>query len=64
MIKYNIKSRSYICKLLQGKIRSTSEVNKLAHQKYPEKFKHSEESREKIRQTRLKYLKEHPENTA
>lgn len=64
MVKYNIKSRSYICKLLQGKIRSMSEANKLAHQKYPEKFKHSEESREKIRQTRLEYLKEHPENTA
>lgn len=64
MVKYNIKSRSYICKLLQGKIRSTSEANKLAHQKYPDKFKHSEESKEKIRQTRLEYLKEHPENTA
>ena len=64
MVKYNIKSRSYICKLLQGKIRSTSEANKLAHQKHPEKFKHSEESKEKIRQTRLEYLKEHPENTA
>lgn len=64
MIKHNIRSRSYLCKLLQGKIRSTSEANKLAHEKYPEKFKHSEESKEKIRKIRLQYLKEHPENTA
>ena len=64
MIKHNIRSRSYLCKLLQGKIRSTSEANKLAHKKYPERFKHSEESKEKIRKIRLQYLKEHPENTA
>lgn len=65
MIKYSIKSRSYLTdKLLKDKIRSISEANKIAHEKHPERFKHTEESKVKLREIRLKYLKEHPENTA
>lgn len=65
MIKYNIKSHSYLTdKLLKDKMRSISEANKVAHEKHPERFKHTEESKAKMREKRLKYLKEHPENTA
>lgn len=64
MTKYSIKSRSYTQKLLKDVVRSTSEANKIAHKKYPEKFQHSEKTKEKIRQARLKYMKEHPEDTA
>ena len=65
MTKYNIKSRSYLTdKLLKGKIRTLSEANKVAYEKHPERFKHTEESKAKLREKRLKYLKEHPENTA
>ena len=63
-IKYNIKSNSYVQKLLKDVARSTSEAQKLAHKKFPERFKLSEDTKEKIRQARLKYMKEHPEDTA
>lgn len=62
--KYNIKSNSVVQKLLKDYARSKSESNKLAHLKHPESFKHSEESKEKIRQARLKFMKDHPEQTA
>ena len=65
MIKYNIKSRSYLTdKLLKDKMRSISEANKIVHEKHPERFKHTEKSKAKLREIRLRYLKEHPENTA
>lgn len=62
--KYNIKSNSYVQKLLKDVVRSFSEAGKIAHKKYPEKFKQSEEAKDKLRQARLKYMKEHPEDTA
>lgn len=62
--KYNIKSNSYAQKLLKPVIRSVSEANVIAHRKKPDSFKHSEESKQKIRTARLKYMKEHPEETA
>lgn len=62
--KYNIKSKLWVDKLLKGKKRSASEGNKLAHKKYPERFKHTEESKIKIRETHFKWMKEHPEQTA
>lgn len=63
--KYNIKSKSWIqYKLLDGVTRDLSEANKIAHKKYPGKFKQTETSKEKIRIARLKFLKEHPEQTA
>lgn len=62
--KYNIRSNSYVQKLLKDVVRSFSEANKIAHKKYPEKFKQSEEAKDKLRQARLKYMKEHPEDTA
>lgn len=64
MLKYGIKSKYYIAKLLNGIIRNYSEANKIAHQKYPEKYLHNEETKNKIREARLKFMKEHPEQTA
>ena len=63
--KYNVKSKEYLCKkLLKNKIRSVSESGKLAHKKYQQNFKHTEETKNKIRKARLKFMKEHPEETA
>ena len=45
-------------------MRSFSESGKIAHRKKPERYKHTEESKAKLRAARLKYMKEHPENTA
>ena len=63
-LKYNIKSSSYIQKVLKNQTRTLSESNKIAHKRKPNCFKHSEESKQKIREIRLKYMKEHPEETA
>lgn len=64
MAKYNIKSHSYVQKLLEGHVRSASEAGKIAHKRKAANFKLSEKTKEKIRQARLKYMKEHPEDTA
>lgn len=64
MKKYNIKSSVRIRKILEGYIRSTSEALKAAHIKYPEAFKPSNETKAKIRAARLKFMAEHPEQTA
>lgn len=64
-VKYGYKSKSYVSKyLLDGNIRSVSEANKLAHKKFPERFKHTEETKCKIREKRLRFMEEHPEQTA
>ena len=63
--KYNIKANQWIrLKLLHGITRNFSEANKLAHKKYPERFRLSEEAKSKVREARLKFMKEHPEQTA
>ena len=63
--KYNVKSKEYLCKkLLKNKIRNFSKSAKLAHKKYPQNFKHTEETKNKIRKVRLKFMEEHPEETA
>lgn len=62
--KYNIKSKSYAQKVLKPVMRSISESNVIAHKRKPESFKHTAETKEKMRKSRLKYMKEHPENTA
>lgn len=62
--KYDIRSRSWIEKLVKPYMRSFSESVKIAHRKKPNSFKHSEESKAKLRDARLKYMKEHPEKTA
>ena len=62
--KYSVKSKIWVDKLLDGKKRSFSEANKIAHKKHPNSFKHSEEAKDKIRKARLNWMKEHPEQTA
>lgn len=63
-IKYNIKSKEYIRKLLVGLMRTPRESSKLAHKLYPDNFKLSDCAKNKIREARLRYMKEHPEDTA
>ena len=63
--KYGIKSKSYVRDyLLEGDVRTPSESNKLAHKKFPSHFKHTDETKQKMRIKRLKWIKEHPEKTA
>ena len=64
MVKYNIRSRSYVSKVLSGYTRSNSEGNKIAHIMKPHLFKHSEKTKALMREKRLKFMKEHPEKTA
>lgn len=62
--KYNIKSHGWLSKFLSGKTRSISEGVKNIRKRHPEKFKHSDETKQKLRIKQLQYLKEHPEKTA
>lgn len=63
-VKYGIKSKEFLRKLIGNDIRKTSEANIIAHKKFPERFKHSEETKQKMRDSRLKWMKLHPEKTA
>jgi len=49
--------------ILENTSRSPGEASKLAHRKYPESFKHSDETKEKIRQKRLSHLEENREGS-
>lgn len=63
--KYKIKSKSYIVKyILNGKTRTLSESLKLAHKKYPNSFKHTIETKRKMREKRLEWMKNNQEKTA
>ena len=63
--KYSISSKSYVSNyVLSGKTRSLSESIKIAHRKYSDSFKHTEETKKKMREKRLAWMKEHPEKTA
>ena len=63
--KYNMSSKSYISNyVLSGKTRSVSEAGKLAHKKYTESFRHTEETKKKMREKRLAWMKANPEKTA
>lgn len=65
--KLNIKyrcSKSLISNLVSDIVRTTSESGKMAHSLYPDKFKHTDESKIKLREIRLKWMKDNPEKTA
>ena len=62
--KYNIKSNTWIQNFLKGITRTPSEALKIAHKKYPYKFKHSEETKKKLSKIRLNFMKNNPESTA
>lgn len=57
-------SKTRVSFLLGDKVRTTSESCILAHKMYPEKFKHTEESKNKLREKRLEWMKNNPEKTA
>jgi very-short-patch-repair endonuclease len=61
--KFKVQSDD-IKNILGNKVRSLSEANKLAHKKYPENFKHTEESKKIMREKRLEFMKNNPEKTA
>ena len=67
VLKLNAKygcSKHIIYRLISDISRSLSESMKMAHSLYPDKFKLKQESKEKIRNFRLKWMKENPEKTA
>ena len=49
-----------ICKYLKGYTRNQSESNKLMHELHPEKFKHTQETKDKLSKIRIEHMKEHP----
>lgn len=68
--KYSIKdvkkeyslSTCVVERIIKDIVRTPAEARKIANEKYT--LIHSEESKQKMREARLKYMKEHPENTA
>jgi len=61
--KFKLQSTD-IKNVLGDKIRTLSEANKLARKKYPDKFKHNEESKKIMREKRLEFMKNNPDKTA
>jgi very-short-patch-repair endonuclease/transposase-like protein len=61
--KYSI-NKSRFLPFLKNKTRNTSESIKIAHINKPEVFRHSESTKLKLRDIRLKWMKENPEKTA
>lgn len=57
-------SKERVMKFLKGKTRNLSESIKLAHELYPEKFKHTEETKKILSEKRLEWMKNNPEKTA
>lgn len=53
-----------IIEILGDKKRNISEASIKAHKLYPEKFKHSDETKKILREKRLEYMKNNPEKTA
>lgn len=59
--KYNIKSYTYLKKLIGEQIRSRNEASKIAHKKYKEKYKHTEETKNILSLKQKEYIKNHTE---
>jgi very-short-patch-repair endonuclease len=59
--KYNISKTQFLPYI---KLRNPSESATLAHKNKPESFKHSEKSKQLIRERRLEWMKNNPEKTA
>jgi very-short-patch-repair endonuclease len=62
--KYNDISSSMIRRVLNNMLRNHGDARKAASVTKPEKLKHSDKTKEKIRIKRLKYMKENPDKTA
>lgn len=64
-LRKKFKLQSADIKIILGdKVRLAYEANKLAHKKYPEKFKHKEETKKIMREKRLEFIKHNPDKTA
>lgn len=63
-VKYNITSKTFISNVISDVKRTPSQSRVIAHKRYPDAYKHTEKSKAILREKRLKYMKEHPENTA
>jgi very-short-patch-repair endonuclease len=64
-LRKKFKIQSYDIKNVLGdKVRTLSESNKIAHKKYPNSFKHTEESKKILREKRLEFMKNNPDKTA
>lgn len=61
--KYNIGSQA-INKILGNKKRNLSDSIKIAHKKYPNSFILNDKAKDKIRQHRLRYIRENPHKTS
>jgi len=61
--KYKIGDNA-VNQILGDSKRTQSEGNKIARQKYPENFKHTEKSKQILREKRLKFMKDNPDKTA
>ena len=61
--KYNLGSQT-IVDILGDSLRTMGESNKIARKMFPESFTHSNETKQKIREKRIKFMKENPEQTA
>lgn len=56
--------KNKICEYLKEIKRNQSESSKIAHEKFPNSFKHSDETKRKIREKHLEWMKNNPEKTA
>jgi very-short-patch-repair endonuclease len=64
-LRKKFKFQSDDIKIVLGdRVRTASDANKLAHKKYPERFKHTEESKKIMREKRLEFMKNNPDKTA
>ena len=61
--KYNLGSQT-ITDILGDNLRTASESNKIARKLFPESFIHSDETKQKIREKRIEFMKENPEQTS
>jgi very-short-patch-repair endonuclease len=61
--KYNISTTS-VKKILGDKVRTLSEFMAASHKKYPDKYKHSEDTKMVLREKRLSFMRKNPEKTA
>lgn len=62
--KYGIKSHNFVPKILGKSLRSVSESVKLSRMRHKSSYQMTEKTKEKLREARIKFLKEHPEETA
>lgn len=61
--KFNL-GKNTIIDVLGDKKRNISEGTKIARKKYPDRFKHSDETKEKMRVKRIEFMKNNPDKTA